>query len=382
FLEWTALAWSVEANPILGLLNTDCKVLNGECPHENITFWLYSNSTRDNPVLLNPLDLNPWDFQPARPLKILIHGYTGHRDYSPNSHIRPVLLDHEDVYVISVDYRPLAPEPCYVGAVQNLPLVSKCLAQLINNLVDRNIVPNENIHLIGFSLGGQVAGQTANYLKRQLKRITGLDPAKPLFILADNTRRLDPGDAEFVDVIHTNVLGRGMLSPMGHVDFYPNFRSIVQPGCQEENPKSPGSCSHDRAPQFYAESIKSTKGFWGRQCAGWLAHLVNLCPTSGEQQLMGYKVSLEAKGSYFLQTASSSPFALGKQEDVDNSQTLAQFRLISELNEIAAEYEPQLLEAFLELDALEEGVRKNEGDLDKQLNWIDREEDEPLARAK
>ncbi|XP_017026113.1 pancreatic triacylglycerol lipase [Drosophila kikkawai] len=382
WLSLLALAWSVDANPILGLLNPECKVVHGECPHENITFWLYTNSTRDNPVLLNPLDLNPWDFQPARPVKILIHGYTGHRDFSPNSHIRPVLLDNEDVYVISIDYKPLVPDPCYFSAVQNLPLVSQCLAQLINNLVDRNIVPNENIHIIGFSLGGQVAGQTANYLKRKLKRITGLDPAKPMFVLAGNTSRLDPGDAEFVDVIHTNVFGRGILSPMGHVDFYPNVGSILQPGCREESPDSPGSCSHDRAPQFYAESINSTTGFWGRQCTSWLAYIVNLCPTTGKQELMGYHVSQETKGSYFLETGKSAPFALGKQEDVDNSQTLAQFKLNPELNEIPPDYEPQLLEAFLELDALKAVLNTDGSDLDKQLNWIGREDDEPLARAK
>ena len=39
--------------------------------------------------------------------------------------------------------------------------------------------------------------------------------------------RLDAGDAQFVDVIHTNadhILygGLGAYHPMGHVDFYPN----------------------------------------------------------------------------------------------------------------------------------------------------------------
>lgn len=331
--------------------------------------------------MLDSLDLNPWDFQPPRPLKILIHGYTGYRDFAPNSYIRPVLLDNEDVYVISIDYGPLVPAPCYIQAVQNLPLVSQCLAQLINNLVDRNIVPNDKIHLIGFSLGGQVAGQTANYLKRKLKRITGLDPAKPLFILAGNTRRLDPGDAEFVDVIHTDVLGRGMMSPMGHVDFYPNF-GPRQPGCVEENPSDPGSCNHERAPRFYAESINSTKGFWGRQCSSWLVYLLGLCPTAGFQAKMGYHVSEEVRGSFFLNTASSPPYALGKQEDVDNSQTLATFRLSPELNEIPADYEPQLLEAFLEIEAVKAIVKMDAGDLDQQLNWIDGEEDRPLGRSK
>lgn len=64
----------------------------------------------------------------------------------------------------------------------------------------------------------------------------GLDPAKPLFITVGTDRRLDAGDADFVDVIHTDVLGRGMLRSMGHVDFYPNIGS-AQPGCEATSSK-------------------------------------------------------------------------------------------------------------------------------------------------
>lgn len=123
---------------------------------------------------LDPLNLKASDFQPRKPLYIIIHGYTGDRDFSPNVYIRPALLQAEDVYVISVDYGPLVPYPCYFAAVENLPLVSKCLAHLINTMVERGVVQNDDIHMIGFSLGAQVAGQTANYLKRKLQRITGI----------------------------------------------------------------------------------------------------------------------------------------------------------------------------------------------------------------
>jgi len=65
---------------------------------------------------------------------------------------------------------------------------------------------------------------------------------------------------------------------------------------------------------------------------------------------------------------------------VDNSQTLAKFHLNLDNNEIDDDYEPQLLEAFLELDAVKVIVKMDEDDLDRQLDWVDREEEEPLSR--
>ena len=68
-----------------------------------------------------------------------------------------------------------------------------------------------------------------------LGRISGLDPAEPLFQGMPPEVRLDPGDAKFVDVIHTDSKefykgGLGMEQPVGHVDFYPNGGK-AQPGC-------------------------------------------------------------------------------------------------------------------------------------------------------
>lgn len=129
----------------------------------------------DAPLQLDTSNVSNSQFRPGRPVYILIHGYTGHRDFAPNNYIRPALLQesNSDPMVISMDYGPLVPSPCYVTAVENLPLASKCLAHFINNLVDSGAVNNNDIHLIGFSLGAQVAGQTANYVKQKLSHITG-----------------------------------------------------------------------------------------------------------------------------------------------------------------------------------------------------------------
>ena len=68
-------------------------------------------------------------------------------------------------------------------------------------------------------------------------QLPGLDPAKPFFDLVSIDYRIQPTDAELVDVIHTNSgeLWDAAVSfpdPLGQVDFYPNGGSH-QKGCTD-----------------------------------------------------------------------------------------------------------------------------------------------------
>lgn len=59
--------------------------------------------------------------------------------------------------------------------------------------------------------------------------IYGLDPAGPRFAkrrLNPISDRLDPSDAKFVQVIHTDKENIGSSYDMGHQDFYPNVKLI------------------------------------------------------------------------------------------------------------------------------------------------------------
>ena len=85
-------------------------------------------------------------------------------------------------------------------------------------------IDSKNYHLIGFSLGAHVAGFTGMEIKN-ISRITGLDPAAPLFEGYPERVRLDPSDAHFVDVIHSNGDsflrgGLGSFDPLGHMGKY------------------------------------------------------------------------------------------------------------------------------------------------------------------
>lgn len=77
-----------------------------------------------------------------------------------------------------IDYSGISngPELCYIVAVYNLPSVGTCAAIFVRKIMELSELedPREAMHLIGFSLGGQLAGQIAENLKPiKLPRITG-----------------------------------------------------------------------------------------------------------------------------------------------------------------------------------------------------------------
>lgn len=219
--------------------------------------------------------VRPEFFTQNAPLVVIIHGYTGDRDFAPNNEIRPAYFAHGEYNVISVDYGPLARIPCYFSAVKNLPTVGNCTAQLLDYMEQNQVMNMRNYNVIGFSLGGQTSGMIGQFKQTPLPRITALDPAKPCFIDAPQQYRLDKDDANFVSVLHTDALARGVLSAIGHVDFYING-GISQPGCKDPNGEI-GSCNHDRAAMYYAESITTEKGFYGYQCRDWFAFMSGTC---------------------------------------------------------------------------------------------------------
>ncbi|XP_046962859.1 lipase member H-A-like [Vanessa cardui] len=286
------------------------------CPNENVSFWLYTRANKDNPHELKVSDTNsiasaPW--VKNSPIKVLIHGYTGHRDFSPNTEIRPAYMECCDYNIISIDYNKIALEPCYMQAARNTELVGMCTAQLIDEMVQNHGFDLRQFHIIGFSLGGQTAGYISNFLKSgTLDRISGLDPALPLFATMDKTKKLDSSDARYVDVLHTNALAKGKLESSGHADFYSNG-GVVQPGCKSTENQTKSGCDHARAPIYYAESILTTTGFYAKKCYSWITYIIGWCDIfyPSDEVLYGEYVSENTTGIYFFSTNSEPPFARG-----------------------------------------------------------------------
>lgn len=296
---------------------------NNTCPDPEVQFFLYTKSNPETAeqIFLNNTEsnLSQTNFSSSNPTKIIIHGYNSDMQLDSLVDIRNEYLKRDqDHNLIAVDWHRLATGPCYPVAVHNVPHVGSCLAQLINRIRETGA---EDIHAIGFSLGAHVPAFSANELKPyKLPRITGLDPALPLFVTVGNDEKLDKGDADFVDVFHTNAFIQGKVETVGHIDFYMNG-GINQPGCWQK--RNPFGCNHHRAAMYFAESVNSEKGFWGWPCPGFLAYLLGLCPPRFPAVLAGDKVNKNYTGFHLVKTHSKSPFAEGVFQISDRRKRMA-----------------------------------------------------------
>uniref|UniRef100_A0A8C3EFX8 Lipase H n=1 Tax=Corvus moneduloides TaxID=1196302 RepID=A0A8C3EFX8_CORMO len=140
-----------------------------------------------------------------------------------------LLLSVEDMNVIIVDWNQGATTLIYSYASRKCRRVAEILKKLIDEmLIDGASL--DSMHMIGVSLGAHISGFVGQMFDGMLGRITGLDPAGPLYRGTAPSERLDPTDAQFVDVIHSDTDGLGYGEALGHVDFYPNG-GTDQPGC-------------------------------------------------------------------------------------------------------------------------------------------------------
>ncbi|GAB0207429.1 endothelial lipase [Grus japonensis] len=166
----------------------------------------------------------------------IIHGWTmsGMFETWLGSLVSALQEREKDANVVVVDWLLLAHQ-LYTNAVNNMQIVGKSIARLLDWLQENQLFQLENVHLIWYSLGAHIAGFAGNHVHGTIDRITGLDPAGPMFEGVDSSKHLSPDDANFVDVLHTytrETLGVsiGIQMPVGHVDIYPNGGDF-QPGC-------------------------------------------------------------------------------------------------------------------------------------------------------
>lgn len=276
--------------------------------------------TKDNRHLV-PLD-DPrqlWNhklFNPTLKTEMLVTGWTSNINET-NDALATIWEAYKcrgNVNFVAVDTAKFV-DTLYTWSAFNTEEIGKLIAKALKELV--SIYPSypiENIHLIGHSLGAHIcgsAGRNFNYMTSQLlPRITGLDPANPCFNEGESLTGLSRGDADFVDVIHTNNGALGKKDPIGDCDFYPNGVVTLPPGCLTI------TCAHGRAWEFYAETVYpgNENAFEGVKCGSLSALNSGYCP--GHKYPMGYAVPHNLKGNYFLKTNSNKPYGMESTSNV------------------------------------------------------------------
>ncbi|XP_050521602.1 pancreatic lipase-related protein 2-like isoform X2 [Daktulosphaira vitifoliae] len=295
-------------------------VINPACPDPTIKFYLYTRKNQFNAQLVTVDNITDSYFHRDHKNKLIIHGFNSGWKLDELQNIKDEYIKREDVNVWMIDYGVLSAGPleCYPAAVYNLRFVGICSTSMVKAILNYSLVKNsaEALHIIGFSLGAHMPSHISRHISPiKLSRITGLDPALPLFYGLNNITQLSKHDADFVDVIHTNSLVQGQVKPCGHVDFYVNG-GITQPAC--DNSTNPSKCNHHMAPRYFAESINSIKGFWAWPCSSIFDYYNEKCPVKGEQKLMGESCDTNSTGYYVLDTYKHYPYAMGKRSDSEH----------------------------------------------------------------
>uniref|UniRef100_A0A8C4FDW6 Triacylglycerol lipase n=1 Tax=Catagonus wagneri TaxID=51154 RepID=A0A8C4FDW6_9CETA len=325
-----------DAEPWAGTIIRPLKILPWSPEKIDTRFLLYTNANPNNFQILLPSDpstVEASNFQTDKKTRFIIHGFIDKGDESWLVNMCQNLFEVEEVNCICVDWKK-GSQTTYTQAANNVRVVGAQVAQMLAILqVNYSYSPSQ-VHLIGHSLGAHVAGEAGSRTPG-LGRITGLDPVEASFEGTPEEVRLDPSDADFVDVIHTDAaslipfMGFGTSQQLGHLDFFPNGGEEM-PGCSKNalsqivdldgiwsGTRDFVACNHLRSYKYYSESILSPDGFAAYPCASYRAFESNKCfpcPDEGCPQMGHYADRFAGKTrgeqqKFFLNTGDARNFA-------------------------------------------------------------------------
>ncbi|XP_038206288.1 lipase member H-B-like [Zerene cesonia] len=204
----------------------------------------------------------------------------------------------------------------YPRAARFMRAVGKNTAKMLAELTEYGLDPKK-LEIVGLSLGGQTASFIAKHYRKlkglSVSRLTGLDPAGPCFRNLGPEERIDKSDADFVEIVATNIDGYGMAAPVGHVNFYVNGGEY-QPGdvlwtfCNV-------ICSHIRSYFVWIAALRNPNSFIGLQCDSVQSAREKNCYERQPRitNVLGLNCDKSKEGIFYLNTDNKYPYYLGKQ---------------------------------------------------------------------
>ncbi|CAG9794043.1 unnamed protein product [Diatraea saccharalis] len=184
---------------------------------------------------------------------------------------------------------------------------------MLASLTNAGILDPNKLEIISYSLGGHTAGfigaKFQEVTGRKLNRITAIDPAGFCFRYRPPEYRLDETDADFVDVIHSDVDGFGILAPLGHVDFY-----VMLKDARYSFLPCFFVCRHLRAFQIWIKALRHPDGFVGLRCKSIHQARTGNCYHNYPMvtNVLGEKSDRGKRGIYYLPTTAFPPYYMGK----------------------------------------------------------------------
>ncbi|KAK2503252.1 hypothetical protein MC885_010235, partial [Smutsia gigantea] len=237
-------------------------------------------------IVADPSTITASNFKMDRKTRFIIHGFIDKGEESWLANMCKNFFQVESVNCFCVDWKS-GSRTEYTQASQNIRIVGAEVAYFVEVLQSALGYSPSDVHIIGHSLGAHAAGEAGRRRNGTIGRISGLDPAEPCFEGTPALVRLDPSDAMFVDVIHTDTLpiipylGFGMSQTVGHLDFFPNGGEEM-PGCKKniisqvvdingiwEGTRDFVACNHLRSYKYYSDSILNPNGFAGFSCPSY-----------------------------------------------------------------------------------------------------------------
>ncbi|XP_048000848.1 phospholipase A1-like isoform X2 [Leguminivora glycinivorella] len=201
----------------------------------------------------------------------------------------------------------------YPKSVRLTRVIGQKMGEFLVKLTEQGLSP-DNLELVGLSLGAHIVSYAAkhfyNATGKKPSRLTGLDPSGPCFKTMPLEHRLNPSDAEHIEIVHTNIDGFGTPEPLGHVDFYANGGEY-QPS---DIPYIPCLvvCSHLKSVFYWWQALEHPNKFIGQKCDSVQAARYNEC-NSTETNVVGLETDFSKPGIYYLSTSNEFPYYRGKE---------------------------------------------------------------------
>ncbi|XP_076290868.1 lipase member H-B-like [Lasioglossum baleicum] len=294
---------------VLGLIALSLGHVSGAADTSGIIVRQYLNVDYYNDFNINEIAKLSAAYNLNEETVILFHGFKETVDAESVKTIANAYIANTDSNVIAINYSQIVDDKTLIVDVIRVNDFAEAIGHALTKMVNNGKI-SKQIHMIGYSLGAQVAAHIKNYFDLPIARITGLSPAGPPIYSGIS---LKSGDANFVDIIHTDGGIYGQLHNSGNADFHPNGGLRPQPGCEvfSSNKTQETNCNDARSWKYYAESILNPKGFMAIQCFSSAVFNLGNCNLNGAVVPMGYATPTNATGRFYLRTLSQSPFAEG-----------------------------------------------------------------------